>query len=253
MNTQEQTVKKAIQDLTDSLTVEGRLAVAEHVLSRLAAKDLKKLSPKARQDLLATLPKGDQPQSGAQGVVTDTTVAPHKMCNLKVLKIALGTQVTFTIPKGMSGKMVLDAIEKSNPRSPGDGVVQPESALLKDAGLSDIVAEDTKYTTTVCFNSSYRNRNQQASYLKDNGLGFTDRWITTVAAALYRDANGFPENRSKIGTSKDKGDLFKGLVARARSGVVGSTNRGVSADFCFSCRDAFFDGYVIAAGSSLSN
>ena len=251
MNTQQQTVLKAIQDLTDSLPVEGRLAVADHVLSGLAAKDLKKLSPKARQDLLATLPKGDQAQSGAQGVVTDTTVAPHKMCNLEVLEVALGTQVTFTIPKGKSGKMVLDAIEKANPRSPGDGVVWPGSALLKDAGLNDIVAEDTKYTTTVCFNSNNRNRSEQATYLKENGLGFTDRWITTVAAALYRDANGFPEDRSEIGTSKDKGDLFKGKVARARSGAVWSHANGVSGGN--DSRDDFRDGLVVAAGSSPSN
>jgi len=246
MNTLQQTALTAVKDLSSALPVEGKVEVLNHLLGELNAKDLKKLSPEARQALLVLLPEGEK----SKGVVAEATVAPHKLCNLEVQEIALGTQVTFTIPKGMSGKMVLDAIEKANPRAEGDGVVWPDSALLKDVGLSDIVDQDTKYTTTVCFNSNNRNRSEQATYLKDNGLGFTDRWITTVAAALYRDANGFPEDRFEIGTSKDKGDLFKGKVARARSGAVGSYADGVYA-YSDNVGPRFAD--VVAAGSSPSN
>lgn len=200
-------------------------------------------------DFQATMPDTDERIK----IVEETPhkEAPHKMCNLKIKQVAFGTQVTFTIPKGMSGKMVLDAIERANPRPPGAGIVSPDSfnLLLKDAGLNKVVAENTEFTTTLCFDSNFRNRSEQAIYLRNKGLGFTDRWILTVAAALCKDANGLlPAGSTDIGTSKDNGDLFKGKVVRAGVGSL-YTFDGIREDnFYF---DVFGYDAVIAAGSPL--
>lgn len=174
-----------------------------------------------------------------------TTVAlkPSDMCNLDVTQTALGTQVSFTIPKGMSGKAVLALIEKANPKAEGDGVVWPGSALLGDKGLNDVAKQ---YTFTVCTRSNNLDRNGQGRYLKENDLEWTDRAVLTLGAALFRDKMGFPENRADIGTANDSGDLFKGNWVRARSGALTSIAFGLDDDDGW---DGGANRGVVAAGS----
>jgi len=179
---------------------------------------------------------------------------PSNLCGLQVTDIDLGTQVSFTIPKGMSGRAVIDLIEKANPRSPRspqEGVVSPSSALLKDSGLNDTVSEDTKYTFVVCTKANFRTRGQHDTYLAENGLDSVPRWVLTVGAALFRDQKGFPTDRSNIGTAQDEGDLFKGQVVRARSGAVAShDHRGLDERDCLDGGD---NGWVVVAGVPLPN
>jgi hypothetical protein len=192
-------------------------------------------------------------ESKAPRTKTTKTIAPHKMCSLSVRELALDmAEVSFTIPKGMSGEMVLAGIEKANPRAAGDGVVWPDSVLLKDAGLSKVMTEDTTFTITVCFESNNRNKDEQVDYLKKHDLVPTDRAILTLAAALYRDEKGFPSNRNDIGTSKDHGDLFKGKVVRALSGALSSFLHGLD-DYARFYIDDLRNAAVVAAGSSPSN
>lgn len=177
---------------------------------------------------------------------TAIALKPSDICNLEVTQIALGTQCSFTIPKGMSGKAVLALIEKANPRAEGDGVVWPGSVLLDDKGLNEVAREDKKYTFTVCTRSNNLDRNGQGHYLKDNDLEWTDRAILTLGAALFRDKVGFPENRSDIGTANDSGDLFKGNWVRARSGALASIADGLHDAYDW---DAHALHIVVAAGS----
>ena len=197
------------------------------------------------QDLVAQYSKGPGETASQK-----TAVKPSDLCNLQVSKTALGTEVTFTIPKGMSGKEVVELIEKANPRQPGDGVVYPQSNLLTDEGLNTKVAEDTKYTFTVCEKSYNRTRREQEAYLADNSLTAVPRFVVTVGAALYRDREGFPEDRGSIGTNKDNGDLFKSKWVRARSGGVMSDGDGLDADYAL---DGSAGDRVVVAGAPLPN
>ena len=178
----------------------------------------------------------------------NTTIAikPSDMCNLEITQTTLGTECSFTIPKGMSGKAVLALIERANPRGKGDGVVWPDSELLNDKGLNDVAKEDRQYTFTVCARSNNLDRNGQGRYLKEQGLEWTDRAVLTLGAALFRDKMGFPENRSDIGTANDSGDLFKGNWVRARSGALTSHVDGLGA---YDYWDDLASHRVVAAGS----
>ena len=216
----------------------------EQLRARKEGLSVKQLSD--LQDLVAQYAKGPEAAASPQ-----TSIKPSDLCNLQVSKVALGTEVTFTIPKGMSGKDVLALSEQANPRQPGDGVVYPGSALNNDEGLDTKVTEDTKYTFTVCEKSYNRTRREQEAYLADNKLTAVPRFVLTVGAALFRDREGFPENRGDIGTSKDKGDLFKAKYVRACSGGVGSCAyglRGVHGD-----DDGLAYGLVVVAGAPLPN
>jgi len=179
-------------------------------------------------------------------VNTAAALKSSDMCNLGVTQTALGTECSFTIPKGMSGKAVLALIERANPRAEGDGVVWPSSELLNDKGLNDVAKEDRKYTFTVCTRSNNLDRNGEGRYLKENNLEWTDRAVLTLGAALFRDKMGFPAERSEIGTASDQGDLFKGLVVRARSGALASHAGGLG-DYIY--WDDLASHLVVAAGS----
>ena len=188
--------------------------------------------------------------AGLQALIT--IIKPSNLFSLEVTNVALGTHVSFTIPKGMSGKMVLDLIEKANPRAHGHGVVWAKSGLLDDAGLENAVGESTKFTFTVCTNFVDKTPPQQESYLAANDLGPVPRWVLTVGAALFRDQNGFPEKGFDIGTEGDNGDLFKGKVVMTASGSV--TSHGIGLGSRIYC-DAGLDnrGGVVVAGSPLPN
>jgi hypothetical protein len=161
---------------------------------------------------------------------TAIALKPSDMCNLGVAQTALGTECSFTIPKGMSGKAVLALIERANPRAEGDGVVCPNSKLLAGRGLDDVAKNDIRCTFTVCARTDDYNRSRQGSYLIDHDLKWTDRVVLTLGAALFRDKMGFPENRSDIGTANDSGDLFKGKSVRARFGYLVSKAHGLQDD-----------------------
>jgi len=154
--------------------------------------------------------------------------------------------------------MVLGAIEKANQRSLGCEVTSyvfpPYTSSPKVGDLETIVvAQNTNFSTTICFDSNNLTRHEQYSYLKDNGLDFTDRWILAIAAALYRFEYGFPPSVFDIGTSRGKGDLFNGYVIRDYSGTLKYEN-GIHYQCGLHESDYYQDGHrrdrkVIAAGS----
>ncbi len=152
---------------------------------------------------------------------------PYQMCNLQIENVPLGKKVTFTIPAGMSGKMVLDAIKRANPPEARNGVVEPESTLLYDEGLDKVVDRDTKLSVVICFGTGFTSRIKHHEYLEKNNLVPTPRWILTVAAALFRNKNGFPEKQGDIGTCLDKGDLFSGQEVRTGSCSVCTLTQGL--------------------------
>ena len=76
----------------------------------------------------------------------------------------------------------------------------------------------------------------------------TDRPLITIAAGLFRLANGFPSNDTDIGTKNDKGDLLQDYAVRARSGALGSISRGLYV-FIWDGGNAL--DFVVAAGSPI--
>jgi hypothetical protein len=172
-------------------------------------------------------------------------VRPHQHFHLKVTESALGRQVSFTIPAGMSGMKILELIEKANPREDVlDGVIWPSSNLSEEDGLNIRKPEDTTYTFTICRASGNQTRLDQTTYLIRNNLMWAERWILTVGSALFRDMRGFPDDEIEIGTPKDAGDLFEGMAVRARLGALESD--------CGGLRDSTYGGaayaQVIVAG-----
>lgn len=242
------------RDLVDLLPRGGKLEILNHLISQLCAEDLDGLSDDARQLLLKTLSIAGNNSEVTASVASPGAepfaleAAPHKVCRFKACDTGLSRDVTFIIPEGVSGRQILRAIEKANPRANGDGVVWPHSAILKNDELDAVFSADTSFDAIVHFGGSEMTRREQEHFLALRHLDFTPRWILTVAAALYRDANGFPSDSSDIGTTRDEGDLFRGMVVRAAAGSLSTMHYGVHGH-------AFDDGHRIAflavAGSAV--
>lgn len=176
--------------------------------------------------------------------------APHKLCHLKVNETSLGRDVSFIIPKGMSGRQILNAIKKANPLGRGAGVIFPQSVLLTDDELETVAMADAHIKLTVCFTFNNHSRGEQCKRLVENQLAFAPRWAVTLAAALYRNANGFPSTRH-IGTERDRGDLFQGWHVRAaEEGALYTDSHGL--DHNGTLEDRRYSS-VVAVGWPLSN
>lgn len=160
-----------------------------------------------------------EPRDTLASITASLGQKAHELCKLVVKQVPLGLQVSFTIPEGMCGEDILSIIARNNPRRSGEGIVAHKSPLWKDKGLAIRVERNTDFTFIICEQSRGRDVYAQGSYLKANDMEWVPRWIVTIGAALFRDQNKFPENKKHIGTSADKGDLFKGRTIRTRSGT----------------------------------
>lgn len=139
-------------------------------------------------------------------------------------------KVTFVIPKGVSGEMICQEVEKANPREDRVlGVVTPMGRLLKDPGLTDIASTDTTVTFYLCLDTEGLSRGAKEIYVERNGLKLADRWMLTIGGALFRDENGLPEDIMQFQTPEDKGDLFRGKEIMAEPGGICSSINGLAA------------------------
>lgn len=246
---EQKVVARVAQDLIASLPLGGKLDVLNYLLGQLNANNPEGLSAESRDRLLHILSGVGMTETATTGQAA-VGIAPHKLCRLKVTESRLGRDVIFVIPQGMSGRQILEAIEKANPRGKGDRVVCPKSDLLNDEGLATIATIDRHVSVRICHVTANLTRSEQRAKLAEDFLDIAPRWTVTLAAALYRDANGFPRTISDIGTSKDRGDLFKGLWVRAASGVLTSAQSGLNDDnWDF---DSLRSGRFVAAGSLTS-
>lgn len=251
MKVQEQeTVVKAASDLVCALPIAAKIEVLNHLIVQLGDTNLTGLSRESRELLLRALPTSEKPAGVSSTALLALHIAPHKLCSLEVIGTHLGRDVTFVVPEGMSGRQILDEIEKANPRGKGDGVVCAGSGLLCDDELDTVANSDVLVKLSVCFTFNSLTRSEQYDQLEENYLEFAPRWAVTLAAALYRDANGFPADRSDIGTSNDKGDLFQGLWVRAETGTFYTDQDGLGA--C-GFRDGRRSRGVAAVGSPVVN
>lgn len=211
-------VAKAVEKLFASLPKGGQLEVLNHLIGQLGAQNLGGLSDDSRHLLLNELP------STPFGAVE---TAPHKLCHFEAYDASQCSEVSFVIPKGVSGKEILHAINKVSMSKTERRVVDPESQLLRDIGLDIVAMSDRSIRLSVCFGLHSQSRSEQRACLAQHGLEFAPRWALTLAAALYRDANGYPSNQRAIGTSRDSGDLFRGVLVRTSTGALGSTQDGL--------------------------
>jgi hypothetical protein len=118
-----------------------------------------------------------------------------------------------------------------------------------------------KETTVITFTPVLKNSANRVKFgtdaetshealLKKHGLDFVDRPHQTAAAGAYRIAKGFKEGVS-VGSTEDKGDLFEGLIARSRSGAVGTGGRHGVSDYDFRDDYAYYN--LVVSGRSSSN
>lgn len=210
------------QDLVDLLPIDGKVEVLNHLIGRLGGKDLQGLSDESRQLLLQVLPA-----TVSAALEATLRIAPHKLCRFDARHTPLYSDVSFVIPRGLSGRKILDAINEVSMARTECRVVDPESLLLQDNRLNTVTADDRFVKLAVWFELHSRSRSEQRAVFARHELEFAPRWALTLAAALYRDANGFPSNRSAIGTSCDAGDLFRGYLVRTASGAVGTNHDGL--------------------------
>lgn len=249
MRVQEQKVVGKVQELFESLSTAGKAEVLNHLVDQLEAKNLDRLSDKARYLVLQAMPSVRN-RSEDTAIEPSWEIAPHRRCHLDVRATEIGSDVSFIIPRGVSGRQIVEAVEKANPRGPGNGVVWPESLVLQDGSLDRVARSDIHVSVTVCFAFNNLDRNEQRERLAENHLRFSHRWAVVLAAALYRDACKFPRRQSDIGTPRDTGDLFKGLWIRAGLGVLSSGRRGIGDNGLWGDLRRTD---VIAAGSPVSN
>lgn len=90
--------------------------------------------------------------------------------------------------------------------------------------------------------------------LKSLELEEVNNDIQRLASGALRCKEGFPQDRDKIGTTEDQGDLNEGMVVRtakgARSGAVASDHGGVGV---IDWGDDVADGNFVVAGASPRN
>lgn len=261
MSIQHQAIVRAVNGLTDSLPAEGKMEVLEHLLGTVAAKDLKGLSAEARQQLLSLYP--EVPASSAQpsvsaprqrGQFAEAYSGEH--CKLEVRSTKLGREVRLTLNAGSTLEKAFDEINAKAQEKYGRDAIY-RGSLYNDAGVKEVIKESTVITfIPVLKNSGYRVKfgtdaeTSHEGLLKKHGLDFVDRPYQTAAAGAYRIAKGFKLGVT-VGSSEDKGDLFEGLVARSRSGAVGTGGNGgvYGCDY----RDAFRFANLVVSGRASSN
>lgn len=261
MSIQHQAIVKAVNGLTDSLPAKGKMEVLEHLLGTVEAKDLKGLSAEGRQQLLSLYP--EVPASSAQpsvlaprqrGQFAEAYSGEH--CKLEVRSTKLGREVRLTLNAGSTLEKAFDEINAKSQEKYGRDAIY-RGNLYKDAGIKDVIKESTVITfIPVLKNSANRVKfgtdaeTSHEALLKKHGLDFVDRPYQTAAAGAYRIAKGFKEGVS-VGSTEDKGDLFEGLVARSRSGAVG-TYVYVGVDVYGINVDARHD-FLVVSGRASSN
>lgn len=158
----------------------------------------------------------------------------------------------LTLNAGSTLGKAFDEINAKSQEKYGRDAIH-RGTLYNDEGVEDVLKE----TKVITFTPGVKNSSNKAKFgdasqdvlLKDNGMDWVDRPYITAACGAFREAKGFPRDADNIGSTTDRGDLLKGLVARARSGAVGSLAYGVGDYYDGDFR---FDG-VVAAGSSPSN
>lgn len=261
MNTQQQAIVKAIKELSATLPTDGKLDVLAHLTGELEAKDLKKLSPEALALLKSALP--EVPASSAQpsvsaprqrGQFAEAYSGEH--CKLEVRATKLGREVRLTLNAGSTLEKAFDEINAKSQEKYGRDAIY-RGTLYKDAGVKDVINESTVITfIPVLKNSGYRVKlgtdaeTSHEGLLKKHGLDFVDRPYQAAAAGAYRIAKGFKSGVT-VGSSEDKGDLFEGLVARSRSGAVGTLAGNGVLDY--DDRDAYRFGSLVVSGRASSN
>ena len=260
MNLQQQ--KAEVLDLVGELAKAPQNAeaiTAEFLMSRLQGKKLDELPDGLRKLLLEILPQASATQ-GQTSISTPTKrnqfseVYSGEHCKLEVRSSGrLGREVRLTINAGSSLEKAFDEINQKSQEKYGRDAIY-KGTLYNDEGVKEILKETKVITfTPVVKNSSNKAKFGDASQdalLKDSGMDWVDRPYITAATGAFRVAKGFPKDADNIGSETDRGDLLKGLVARARSGAVGSDGDGVDDGYCYGVarRDL-----VVAAGSSPSN
>jgi len=231
---------------------------AEFLMLRLQGQDFDQLPDGLRKVLLAILPQASATE-GQPSVSMPTKrsqfseVYSGEHCKLEVKSSGrLGREVRLTINAGSSLEKAFDEINQKSQEKYGRDAIY-RGTLYNDEGVKEVLKETKVITfTPVVKNSSNKAKfgdTSQDALLKENGMDWVDRPYITAATGAFRVGKGFPKDADNIGSTTDKGDLLKGLVARARSGAVGSYDLGVFGHY--------YDGHrfddVVAAGSSPSN
>ena len=225
MSIQQQAAVKAVTDLTDSLPAEGQIEVLKYPTNR------------------------DQ--------FSEVYAGEH--CKLEVRSARLGREVRLTINAGSTLEKVFDEInQKSQEKYGRDAIYRGtmynnqerremeqqvygraeiyRGTLYADEGVNDVLKETKVIIFTpviensedkVKFGNALLGNASHDALLKENGMDWVDRPYITAATGAFRVAEGFPEDARLIGSTTDKGDLLKGMVARARSGSVRSFDDGV--------------------------
>jgi hypothetical protein len=171
-------------------------------------------------------------------------------CKLEARSTRLGREVRLTLNAGSTLEKAFDEINaKSQEKFNRDAIYR--GTLYKDSRVTDVLKETTVITfTPVIKEFGSDPETSHEALLKKHGMDWVDRPYQTAAAGAFRIAKGFKEG-VVIGSTDDKGDLFNGLVARSRSGAVGTDDRyGVYADGRL---DADRYGSLVVSGRSSSN
>ena len=260
MNLQQQ--KAQVLDLVGELAKAPQNAeaiTAEFLMSRLQGEKLDQLPDGLRKLLLEILPQASVTE-GQTSISTPTKrnqfseVYSGEHCKLEVKSSGrLGREVRLTINAGSSLEKAFDEInQKSQEKYGRDAIYRGD--LYSDEGVKEILKETKVITfTPVVKNSSNKDKFGDASQdalLKENAMDWVDRPYITAATGAFRVGKGFPKEADNIGSTTDRGDLLKGLIARARSGAVRSDDYGVIGYIYHD--DNCYD-FVVAAGSSPSN
>ena len=173
---------------------------------------------------------------------------PYKLCKLKVNSTSLGTLISFTMPRNLSPRKLLNLIQEANAEHEGtdplDLIPGDKSAterdlrpdLMRQPGMFNVFEADTTYTFTILKSSGNLNRVCQEDYLMAKSLKPVDTWIIFIGSALCWD--------------KSRLDLFQGYSVRCRQGQILSYYNN-----CFTLRLDCFPGSqdprVLIAGAQL--
>ena len=79
-------------------------------------------------------------------------------------------------------------------------------------------------------------RISQEALLSAHGLVQVPNDVVRAVAGMYRLAHGFPDSPAVIGKEHDKGDVFKGKVARTKRG----SSFGAAASFPYGVDDSYW-------------
>jgi hypothetical protein len=263
MNLQQDLEKTALTSL-GLLPLEAQLAVLEQlafdVQLKIVQGFLDKLSPEQIRQIISQFPPKPisclklldlTPRQGGQFV--EVYSGTYSM--LEVGSTKLGPEVRLTL----NATTIEDVFNEINAISRQKyGRIAIQNLLYRDRGVSDIITTNTVITFIPVLNNSGMRvkygteaETSHEGLLNNYDLHFVDRPYLTAAAGAYRVAKGFKSDESNELTA-DEGDLFGGLVVRARDGSIGMDEEGWVGCF-YDDNDYACDSVAVSGRTTSSN